>query len=260
MRSFLIHKTRLVPILLPALLLAFTFSAQASNRDSLFAAGKAQYETEDFEAAINSWQSLLARGEEGFSLYYELGNAHYRLNHIGEAVLYYEKAVKLRPWNEDIQFNLHLAQQRVQDRFAEAPAFFPVRMWRLLRDRLQPSAWLWIAVTLCWLACAWQAFRWYKKPASRFKPSKTSLVLLLLTVITLSMGLDRNSVLEDENNIVLLADRQDVKKVPDAQSETSFKINEGIKVRIVDSLNGWWQVELPDGRKGWVQPDVWGRI
>ena len=243
--------------LLPILLLTTAF---ANNRDSLFSAGKAHYDTEDYEAAIHSWQSLLARGETGFSLFYELGNAHYRLNHIGEAVLYYKKAAKLRPWDQNAKFNLHLAKQRVQDRFAEAPAFFPVRMWRLLRDRLQPSVWLWIAVAFCWIACAWQAFKWYRKPASRFKPAKRALTFLLLAIVAASLGLDRNHVIQNENQIVLLASNQEVRKVPDQQSETKFRVNEGIEAGIIDELNGWWQIELPDGRTGWVQPDKWGRV
>jgi tetratricopeptide (TPR) repeat protein len=239
---------------------AYAQPSLASDRDSLFAAGKAQYEVEAYEAAIKTWQSLLARGEGSYALYHELGNAYYRINEIGEAVLYYEKAHKLKPWDKDIQFNVHLARQRVQDRFAIPPAFFPLRMWRLLRDRFQPPAWFWMGVVFCWLACVWQAFRWYSKSATRFRPSKAALVLLLLSIMAISMGFDRQSFLEDEASVVLLADSQEVRKVPDNKGEMAFKINEGIKVRVLDALNGWWQVELPDGRKGWVLPESWGRV
>lgn len=242
------------------LVLCIASSLYATNPDSRFSEGAARLEAKDYEGAIAIFQGLLVEGQEGYSVYYLLGNAHYRLDHIGEAVLYYEKAVKQLPHNKDAQFNLKLARQKVQDRFAVAPAFFPVRMWRYVRDLFKPVIWFWAALGLIWLACGLQAFAWYKHPGSRFSPSRLALILACCAFVCVGFGVDRQQTLEVDRVAVFLETIQDVKKAPDQQSEASFKIHEGIKVQITDELNGWWQIELPDGKNGWVKPNGWGRV
>ena len=56
---------------------------------------------------------VIGRGYESWELYYNLGNAFYKNRQIGPAILNYEKARKLAPNNEDVLFNLELANLRV---------------------------------------------------------------------------------------------------------------------------------------------------
>ncbi|MGM3047353.1 tetratricopeptide repeat protein, partial [Bacillus cereus group sp. BC303] len=67
---------------------------------------------------------MLAGGQEAGDVYFNLGNAYYKSNNIALAILNYERAVKLNPDNEDYQFNLKLANQRIEDKIDEAPQLF----------------------------------------------------------------------------------------------------------------------------------------
>ena len=44
-----------------------------------------------------------------------------------------------------------------------------------------------------------------------------------------------------------------VKKSPTSQSSDTYTIHEGTSVKILDdSFKGWLQIELADGREGWI--------
>ncbi|MFK7970114.1 MAG: tetratricopeptide repeat protein [Bacteroidia bacterium] len=247
-------------IMLFSLMAFASVSMHASDLEQRLIKGGALYDTEDYQGAIEVYQESLMDGDEDFALFYVLGNAHYRLDHIGEAVLYYEKAVKFAPHDTDANFNLHLARQRVQDRFAEAPAFFITRAWNWIRDFLMPDFWFWIGLVACCIACGIQAFIWYKKTDKRFKPAISSLVITGIALLTIAFGFSRLSALNNNAQAVLLSNQVSAKEAPDAQSGQAFVIHEGIKVSITDELNGWWQIELPDGRSAWVPTENWGRI
>ena len=59
------------------------------------------------------------------ALYYNLGNAYYRKNDITQAIIAYERALKLSPSDEDTRYNLQLAQAKTIDRLSsESDVFF----------------------------------------------------------------------------------------------------------------------------------------
>jgi hypothetical protein len=43
-----------------------------------------------------------------------------------------------------------------------------------------------------------------------------------------------------------------VKSSPNADAVNSFEIYEGIKVQVVDSANGMYNIKLADGKEGWM--------
>ncbi|NOY05770.1 MAG: SH3 domain-containing protein, partial [Chlorobi bacterium] len=59
---------------------------------------------------------------------------------------------------------------------------------------------------------------------------------------------------------VIMPKEVQVKSSPDKSGVRLFAIHEGLKVEIVDDFDGWYQVRLQDGKKGWVQRDVLERI
>ena len=58
-----------------------------------------------------------------------LGNTYYKLDDIPSALLYFEKAHKLNPADEDINFNIRLARSKTTDKLDEVPEFFATAWW-----------------------------------------------------------------------------------------------------------------------------------
>ncbi|MCK7528273.1 MAG: tetratricopeptide repeat protein [Ignavibacteriales bacterium] len=102
--------------LLQIILLAIYASAVFANTEinSLMQSGNELYKNNQYQSAIDEYNKLVKQGYEGTSLYYNLGNAHYRLGKVGFAILYYEKALKFSPGDEDTKHNLALAKRNLK--------------------------------------------------------------------------------------------------------------------------------------------------
>ena len=102
-------------------LLLFIFFSNASkiaaaDAQQLFQNANQAYQTGNFPLAVEQYETIL-RGGKLFSkeLYYNVGNAYFRLNQTGRAILNYERAARLSPTDADIQTNLAVARGRVTD-------------------------------------------------------------------------------------------------------------------------------------------------
>ena len=74
----------------------------ANYADSLFLDGNKHYSIQDYNGALDMYEKLLGQGYEHSDLYYNLGNAYYRQNQIGQSIWAYHKALKIEPRNKDL--------------------------------------------------------------------------------------------------------------------------------------------------------------
>ena len=101
------------------LLLYFTFlsiNLFALNPDSLLSQANQLYKEKNYNGAIELYDSIISSGYYSSDVYYNLGNAHFKMGHLAPAILNYERAKKLAPSDDDIDFNLRIANLRVVDR------------------------------------------------------------------------------------------------------------------------------------------------
>ena len=73
-------------LFLALLMLPFCSVAEKSA-DSLYTKANKDYAQKKYEAAAVSYQKVLDAGIKTSSVYYNLGNAHYRLNSFSSAIL-----------------------------------------------------------------------------------------------------------------------------------------------------------------------------
>ena len=111
------------------LLILTTGLAYADHNQHLFEEGNTLYAKEKYEQAIAKYEEILANGYESWELYYNLGNAYYKDGQLGKAILNYERARSLKSDNEDIQFNLEMANLLVADKINEPPQFFLFKIY-----------------------------------------------------------------------------------------------------------------------------------
>ena len=79
------------------------------------------YEMKHYDKAISIYEALIKEEGATKQLYYNLGNAYYRANEIGKAILNYERALRLDPTDEDAKANLEFAQEYIKDEVTEQP-------------------------------------------------------------------------------------------------------------------------------------------
>ena len=145
--------TRIRPavfIILYSLFIIHSVSAQPA--DKLYTIGTDAYKAKNYQQAIDAYQKLVADGYRSASVYYNLGNAYYKTNQISLAILAYERALRLNPSDEDIRFNLKLANLKTVDRIVPVPQLYIVSKWRSLVSSQSSKTWAVFSVVCVWLA------------------------------------------------------------------------------------------------------------
>ena len=104
------------------LLLLAAPQATVDEADYFLRSGNDLYEAGNYDEAIIQYEKILDLGYENASLYYNMGNVYFKLGQIGKSILYYERAKKLSPRDEDIEFNLEIANFYVVDKIDEVAA------------------------------------------------------------------------------------------------------------------------------------------
>ena len=244
-------------ILLYTVLLVFSVvSVRAAEPTSQerWQSGNSAYAAGDYAEAIKEYKAIVDGGEYSFELYYNLGNAYYKADSIGKAILYYNKALRVDPSQEDARHNLALAEKRITDEVAEESEFFLAKWMRGLRDTMSCTAWSVLSLVSFGLLLA---FALLFLLASSIRLRKTgfycALSALLLFVATISFAISSRNDMLTHDEAVILSSAISTKSSPDRSATELFVLHEGTKVRVVSEHNGWSEVVLADGKKGWVE-------
>ena len=231
-------------------------AAQATNgpdEAALFRQANAAYDSNDYETAIACYGQLIDNGIAAWQLYYNMGNAYYRLDNIGQAILHYERALRLAPRQQAIKDNLALARSRTQDNIEQLPKLF---LWQWVDSVVQltsPRGWRIVIVSLvlllCGAVCTFFVARQYRLRRSMFVTGALLLFLLLLSSLNATLSV-RNAT--NDKEAIVTKPMLVVKGSPDAKSVDKFILHEGTKLTIEDEQDNWWQIKIADGKSGWI--------
>lgn len=251
-------KNGLISIL--AFLLIST-AAIADGNESLFALANEKYSEGLFEEAKKSYEEILANGYSSAELYYNYGNACYKQNEITLAIINYERALLLSPGDEDIKYNLDIANQLVADKINALPEFFISKWIRQLRVSLSPNNWGRLSQLMFLFAgISLLFFFLLRRRFMRKLLLLTGVILLLISATTLLFGIQQHNDLSERNTAIIFSSSITAKSSPDESGTDLFVLHEGVKVWITDQLNGWLEIQLADGNKAWIPENSLERI
>ncbi len=223
---------------------------------SLYHIANFLYQQGQYEPALEQYNTLILSGKESADLYYNMGNAAYRSNSIGHAILYYEKALKLEPAHEDAIHNLDFVSRYRLDTFEEVPVLFlgawingfvqlfPEQSWSIL-------AMAFFIIILTGLL----VFLFSRRMVLKKSGFISGLVALILFVITLSSAISRHRDIVNPDSGIILAPSVVVRSSPSASGTELFILHEGTKIKVNEEVSGWQNVKLIDGREGWILVD-----
>lgn len=228
--------------------------ASALTPDQLWDKANTAYVNGDFHTAAETYEQILQQGFSSVKLYYNLANAYFKEDRLGRAILFYHRALRLAPGNEDIRYNLSVAEARTKDNIEQIPEFFFTTWMRGVRHTMSCTAWSVLSLVL--LAAMLVLFLFYLL-AQRLTLRKAgfygTLVAALLFFVTSWFALgERREMLDDTHAVVMTASTA-VKSSPDKSSTDLFVLHEGTLVEIADRLDGWCEIQIADGKKGWVE-------
>ena len=238
------------------ILLLLPFAADASDVyvDSLWTTANQAYMEGRWADAVADYEMISGMGLESAALYCNTGDAYFKDGNIPMAILYYERALKLDPSYEDARYNLELLNNIIQDRIDPVPDFI-LKVWaKDICYVMDSDAWAVCFLVLLALTLALALlFILGATAAGRRTGFFTGIVTLLLAIASLSFSLWQKNDYMSADDAIVMRPVTSVKSSPSAEASTDlFILHEGTKVRILDTVGNWNNIELADGRQGWI--------
>ncbi|UZO82016.1 tetratricopeptide repeat protein [Aquimarina sp. ERC-38] len=236
------------------LLLCFLISSLAfSQSEEAFQRGNSLYNEGKFQEAIDTYLSIINNGEESAEVYFNLGNAYYKLSQIAPSILYYEKALKLDPGDADIKNNLQFANNSKIDVIEVLPEGIVSRTTNSLINTFTFDGWAWTSVILILLFVASVLLYFVSYTSLKKRLFFTTAILgLVLSISSVLFAYKQYNLVQNEKYAVIFSEESEVKSAPNLRSEVSFELHKGTKVKILDKVNNWNKIKLADGKIGWI--------
>ena len=218
------------------------------------ALGDSAYSQERYSDAVRIYETVITNEGGSSDLYYNLGNAFFRSDMVGKAILNYERALRLDPTDKDTKANLEYALAMTKDEVAEQYELFFVAWFKTIANKVGINSWAVIGiVAFIIMLLALLIFFFNRNSGIR----KTALIFavfsLFLTIFANIAASHIYNYMNDDSEAIVMREEAYLKSTPDNSGTELVKIHEGRKVRIIDdSMREWKEVELEDGTVGWL--------
>lgn len=238
------------------ILLFLLSSISMAQNETLFEQGNALYNDGNYTEAIEKYQAILKQGEHSEALYFNLGNSYYKLNNIASSIYYYEKALQLAPDDKDILNNISFARNMTIDVVDTIPEVGFSKLINNITNMMSFDAWSKMAVGLV-IVFVILFLSYYFSYASTKKRIAfvVSLASIVLACTTLSFAYHKYNLEKNDKPAIVFAKESQIKSEPNLRSSEAFKLHEGTKVQILDTVNNWKKIKLADGKTGWIVSD-----
>lgn len=227
-----------------------------AQNGALFEQGNNLYNEGKYAEAIDKYMNILETDNHSADLYYNLANAHYKLNNIAPSIYYYEKALQLAPNDMDIKNNLAFSNNMTIDAIDVVPDAGFSKLLKSATNTFSFDAWAKAAVmfAMCFVILFLVYYFSYSTAKKRFTFIVSNLCLLFL-VISLAFAFHKYELDKNNKPAIVFAKESKVKSEPNLRSEESFRLHEGTKVQILDTVNNWKKIKLSDGKTGWISSE-----
>jgi tetratricopeptide (TPR) repeat protein len=241
--------------LLFVLLFLSPVAVLADNMTAAWNSGVEAYGNKDYEKSKNSFEEVKKDRPTDPSVYFNLGNAYYKLDNIGKAVLNYESAFRLSPRSKDIRKNLEIAANRVRIQLTDTR--LEVLRWGYYVSRVFREGELVLSCLLLWsLFLGLTIFRFTRLSPWVFTARRWVFFLGLGSLLLLGLKYFD----EGSRQAVIIQPEVQVRFGPSVQEKPAFRLTEGVVVGIGDEVKGWYRIDLPGDETGWVPKASLGLI
>lgn len=252
------------------------FLCIASAIQGLHAASTAEmadsaYNREDYRGAIELYNRAIAEDGVSADIYYNLGNAHYRNDNNGKAILNYERALRLDPSHADARANLKFVKSKIADK-PEDDTNVLLKMHSNIMRVMSPDAWAYFALALFILFLGAIGLYIFSANISYRKVGFFGAVtLLFVCAYVVYMACDAAALARSHESAVVTAPSTQLTSAPRGARSGKDKvvtIHEGTRVEIIDSVatpddpvsSKWYNVKLNNSTKAWVRASDVERI
>lgn len=248
---------RLVSIFLLAVSIA-SFGSPA-----LYEQADKAYSDRNYSKAATLYEQSIK--EEGVStdIYYNLGNAYYRLDSLSGAVIAYERALMLDPTNSDARANLEFVRTKLTDAQGDTSSYSTIFIEKTMQ-LLTGNGWAVASLLLfaIFLTCAGY-YILSKNEKVRKISFFSGLGMLAVTVASIVIALMVTGRQTDRSQAVVVVNSSQLSTSPATpanNTQQAFVLHEGTKVELIDSVATpmdatspmWYEVKIGADHRAWI--------
>lgn len=221
-------------------------AASLAQADSAYMAG-------DYQTAAQHYTQLMDEGWQSADLHYNAGNAYFRLGKLADAIIQYERCLRLDATHADAKHNLAFAQAMTVDKIDPIGTVFLVDWWKACYHIATADAWAYSSIALFVFCLAMvMVFVFGKAVWLRKTGFSLAIVALFFTVITALFASSRQAEIDNTSVAIVYVPTVTTKSSPDKSGNDLFILHEGTKVTIKSNLGTWSEVQTEDGHTGWL--------
>lgn len=245
-------KSRLMLLLF--CILQSAFCVHSASAATTVETANLAYQSGNYQTAITLYEQALKVGDSP-ELYYNLGNAYYRSNNITKALINYEKAYMLNPSDADVRHNLDYVRTKTVDKLIPATDIFLVSWFKSIVYGMTIYGWAIFSIVMLVVSlAALLLYLFTGNDLVRKSSFWLTLLSFLLFIMSLLFALHQTYYYNHNTSAIVTAKEVALKKSPEQGSASiGTTIHEGTHIDIIDDgMKDWKEIELPDGKTGWI--------
>ena len=238
----------------------------AASPESLARATKAfqqangAYEKNDYAKAADLYRRAIDEGVADSRLYFNYANSMFRLNQPGMAILYYEKARKLDPNDQDVAYNLRFVNANIIDKNPAPETNALTKALQFAHSAFSINEGLWIVLglfTLIFLAGMAALYAGAALRGALITGIALAAVALLAVSPSLVFKIKEQETLQYG---IVLKPAVEMFSGPGETFQVLTQVHEGTKFEIVETRGEWASVKLANGKGGFVRLTDLGKV
>jgi len=243
-------RTNLILTVFLTILFFSELSAQSSQ--ILFESANRDYLEGKYDQAIEKYMQILNNDVQSGEVYFNLGNAYYKLNQYGRAILYFEKAKKSLGSDEALEKNLKLARLRIIDKIEPIPQLFLKVWWNEILNLLSIDIYAWITL----IFFIGLTFLIAVNILSSRKMNKIIWLVTSIFMFLLILFINKVYIFETIQFGIILSDKVSIVSEPNISGTEMFILHEGTKVQALRKSGDWLEIKIADGKTGWLKSET----
>lgn len=231
------------------LLITYQTGLHAQSPQLLFESANKDYLEGRYDSAIGKYQQILDRDFISGEVHFNLGNAYYKKNAFGRAILHYERAKRFLGNDEALERNLKLARVHIVDKIEPVPQLFLIEWWHFLLNMISIEAYAWLGVAIFFVFSLFVALEILYRGYFKKMIWTTGMIFIFVLIVFLS-----NVYISESTAYGIIIDQNvSIVSEPAEEGNELFILHEGTKVLIERVSGEWYEIRLADGKTGWLK-------
>lgn len=231
----------------------------ASASEEIFSKAEKAYRSGNYDEAVKLYESALGENEISPAVFYNLGNCHFKKSDFVRALLWYERAAKYDPGNEDIKMNLEITRSKISEENENVSSGVSGWFYTIVNSR-PADYWSWLCI---FLSLAGSAFLFLMFLSTQISMKRISLATAFISfsfsVVFFIFSWYQTAYFNTNEQAIVMSENAEVRSEPIGNSKAVFTFPAGMKVKILQEKGEWSEI-IFNSNVGWVKSEEIERI